>query len=234
MPTTATRTLADLEILQRNPILGELGPEDLRELVALSHTKHFARNRVLFSKGEPGDCVYLIVSGRIAIETVSEDGKVALLNLLEPGDMVGEIAAIDGKERTAGARALWASTLLRIERKDFIAFLERHPTVCLRMMVLLCDRLRWTSAVIEDLTFLDVHQRLAKRLIGLSRIYGVPVAGGIKITESLSQESLAQMIGVSREFVNKCLRYFQESGAIRYDHGHIVIVDQPQLEQLGG
>jgi CRP-like cAMP-binding protein len=99
-------------------------------------------------------------------------------------------------------------------------------------MQLLCSRLRWTSAFIEDLTFLDVPQRLAKRLIGLSKSYGVDIADGIKIAEPMSQESLARMVGVSREFVNRCLGFFQDRHVIRYEQGHIVITNHDFLERL--
>jgi CRP-like cAMP-binding protein len=235
-PTAAAAQAADLpaelRTLRRNVILSELAPEAFRDFLALGRNKQFARNTVIFGKGDPGDCVYAIARGRIAIETVSEDGKVALLNLLGPGDLLGEIAAVDGAERTAGARALSAAVLLRIERNDFMAFLERNPKVARKVMELLCSRLRWTSAVIEDLTFLAVPQRLAKRLLALSRQYGVDVESGTKIAEPVSQESLAQMLGVTREFVNRCLRYLQDRGAIRYEQGHIVIVDRLLLDQL--
>lgn len=225
---------ADLRALQRNVILGDLTAEAFADFVALGRSRQFARNTVIFEKGDAGDCVYAIIRGRIAIETVSEDGRIALLNLLGPGDLLGEIAAVDGNERTAGARALSTSTLLRIERGDFMHFLERHPNAARKVMELLCSRLRWTSAVIEDLTFLAVPQRLAKRLLALSRQYGVDVDSGTKIAESVSQESLAQMLGVTREFVNRCLRYLQDRGAIRYEQGHIVITDKALLKQLSG
>jgi CRP-like cAMP-binding protein len=223
---------AELPALRRNVILSELAPAAFREFLALGRSKQFARNTLIFSKGDAGDCVYAIARGRIAIETVSEDGKIALLNFLGPGDLLGEIAAVDGNERTAGARSLTAATLVRIERSDFMGFLERHPKAARKVMELLCSRLRWTSAVIEDLTFLAVPQRLAKRLLALSRQYGVDVGSGTKIAEPVSQESLAQMLGVTREFVNRCLRYLQDRGAIRYEQGHIVITDPVLLDQL--
>jgi CRP/FNR family transcriptional regulator, cyclic AMP receptor protein len=225
---------AELGALRRNEILSELGPEAFSDFLSLGRSKHFARNTLIFGKGDPGDCVFAIARGRIAIETVSEDGQIALLNLLGPGDLLGEIAAVDGNERTAGARALTAAHLLRIDRNDFMAFLERHPKAAVKVMILLCSRLRWTSAVIEDLTFLAVPQRLAKRLLGLGRQYGVDVGSGTKIAEPVSQESLAQMLGVTREFVNRCLGYLQDRRAIRYEQGHIVIVDRVLLEQLSG
>jgi CRP-like cAMP-binding protein len=225
---------ADLRALRRNEILSELAPEAFAAFVALGRSRQFPRNTLIFSKGDPGDSVYAILRGRIAIETVSEDGKIALLNLLGPGDLLGEIAAIDGHDRTAGARALTAATLLRIDRGDFMAFLEQHPKASQKVMLLLCGRLRWTSAIIEELTFLAVPQRLAKLLLRLAKQYGVDVGGGVKIAEPVSQESLAQMLGVTREFVNRCLRYLQDRQAIRYEQGHIVVVDRALLEKLSG
>lgn len=231
---TGEDVAADLRALRRNEILSELTAEAFAGFVALGRSRALPRNTLIFSKGDPGDCVYAILRGRVAIETVSEDGKIALLNMLGPGDLLGEIAAIDGNDRTAGARTLTAATLLRIDRGDFMSFLEQHPRASLKVMVLLCSRLRWTSTTIEDMTFLAVPQRLAKRLLRLGRQYGVDVGTGTKIAEPVSQESLAQMLGVTREFVNRCLRYLQDRQAIRYEQGHIVIVDRQLLEKLSG
>ena len=133
-------------------------------MLTLAHHRKFAADEVVFEKGDAGDSLYSIVEGRIGITTTSEDGKEIVLNILDAGDVFGEIALLDGKERTAGAVAMSPAILLRVDRTQFLPFLERHPQLCIAMMTVLCERLRWTSNIIEDTIFLDIPHRLAKRL----------------------------------------------------------------------
>lgn len=221
-------------ILRRNRLLGELEDAEMAEMVALGRLERFSLDTPIFAKGDPGDCLFAILKGQIGIHTSSPDGKVMLLNILNPGDVLGEIALIDGKERTAGATALRPTELYRIDRVDFIPFLERHPALCIRMMAVLCERMRWVSVTIEDTVFLDVPRRLAKRLLFLAETYGQPSPEGIRITQPVSQEGLANMLGVSREIVNKSLAALKKINAISYTKGFIVLTDQTLVRDMAG
>ena len=121
------------------------------------------------------------------------------------------------------------TTMLRIDRTDFVPFLKEHPDLCVAMIELLCERLRWVSDNVEDAVFLDIPNRLAKRLFVLMENHGVPVDDGIRLDLKLSQESLAQMLGATRESVNKGLRSLQDRGIVRYYYGEVVILDVPGL-----
>lgn len=222
-------------ILSRNRLLGELDEAEMQEFVALGRVIRFSANAPVFQKGDAGDCLYAILQGQIGIHTSSASGKVMLLNILDPGDVLGEIALLDGKPRTAGASALRNSELFRIDRSAFVPFLERHPKLCIRMMAVLCERLRWVSETIEDTVFHDVPRRLARRLLLLGETYGQRTsAGGIRIQQPLSQEALASMLGVTREMVNKCLKALKSSDAITYAKGFIVLNDLGLLRELAG
>ena len=225
-------TVGGTAALSKNRLFGQLEPEKLDELLALSRLERFAPKDVVFLKGDPGDCLYAIMSGRVGITTTSETGKEIFLNILDPGEVFGEIALLDGKERTAGAMALDPAELLRIERDDFLPFLERNPKLSIRLMRVLCERIRWTSDIIEDTIFLDVPHRLAKRLLALVSQYGKPTREGITIDIKLSQENLGQMLGVSRESVNKGIRALESQGVIVHEHGFISIRDIASLEGL--
>lgn len=158
-----------------------------------------------------------------------------LLNILDAGDVLGEIALIDGKPRSAGATAIRPTELFRVDRSDFIPFLERHPPLCIRMMAVLCERLRWVSDNIEDAIFHDVPRRLARRLLLLAESYGQPTAeGGVRITQAVSQEGLANMLGVTREIVNKSLKALKTSDAITYTKGFIVLTDLELIRRMAG
>ncbi len=222
------------EVLRRNQLLGELDQREMAELVALGHVVHCAADTMVFAKGDPGDCLYAVLKGQIGIHTSSENGKVMMLNILDPGAVLGEIALIDGKERTASATALRPSDLFRIDRSAFIAFLERHPRLAIRMMGVLCQRLRWVSENIEDAVFHDVPRRLAKWLLRLAENYGQPTPAGLRITQPVNQESLASMLGVTREMVNKSLKALKTSNAITYTKGFLVLTDLDRIRDMAG
>ncbi len=219
-------------ILSKNRILGQLDPPAMEELLSLSRGQSFSAKEQIFLKGDPGDRLYAILKGRVGITTVSEGGKEIFLNILDVGEVFGEIALLDGRERTAGAVALEPTELLTIDRSAFLPFLERNPRLCIRLMTVLCERIRWTSEIIEDTIFLDIPHRLAKRLLTLVTQYGKPVETGIEIDLNLSQENLARMFGVTRESVNKCIRYLEENGIISCNRGCINVRDIAALRKL--
>ncbi|MDH3473140.1 MAG: Crp/Fnr family transcriptional regulator [Rhodospirillales bacterium] len=221
-------------ILSRNRLLGQLQPHEMDELLALASVERFEAQDVVFNKGDRGDRLYAILKGRVGINTVSRDGKEIFLNILDAGEVFGEIALLDGKERTAGAVAMESTELLKIGRSEFLPFLERHPRLCIRLMAVLCERLRWTSDIIEDTIFLDIPRRLAKRLLTLAQRHGESEDGGVKIRIKLSQEALAQMLGATRESVNKGVKALQECGAISYESGYMIVQDLDLLRDLIG
>lgn len=221
-----------LGILSKNRLLSQLDPHDMELLIGFSRVVRFGPEELIFNKGDPGDSLYAILKGRVGIKTVSEEGKEIFLNILEAGDVFGEIAFLDGRERTAGAVAMQPTELLRVGRAEFMPFLEEQPKLCLRLMNVLCERLRWTSDIIESTIFFDIPHRLAKRLLTLVKDYGRETDVGIRLNIKLSQEDLANMLGVTRESVNKGIRSLQKDGTIIYDEGYIIILDISFLESL--
>jgi CRP-like cAMP-binding protein len=146
--------------------------------------------------------------------------------------VVGEVALLDGSDRTADAVTLTDSDLLILERRDFIPFLQRHPDSCMRLFAVLCDRLRKTSELLEEALFLEGSSRLAKRLVHLAEIFGKPVPGGIKIDISLSQQQLGNMVGMSRESMNKQLKQWRQDDLIHIEGGHYVLTDLNALRDM--
>ena len=222
----------DLKLLAANRVLEILEPAALQELVGLGKVVHFEAGAVIFDKGSPGDCLYVLLGGRVGIKTMSPDGQEIFLNILEAGDILGEIAMLDGHKRTAGASVMQAADLLSIDRTEFMPFLERHPKLCIRLMGLLCQRLRWTSEIIESTIFLDIPRRLAKRLLSLIDEYGRPDDGAVKLDIKLYQEDLADMLGSTRESVSKAVGTLESQGAITYKRGAITILDPSILKTL--
>ncbi len=220
-----------LALLAEIPLFESLSQAELQDLLSLAEAKRYGRGQFIFNKGDPGDGLYAIAQGRVGIKTVSKIGKEILLNILEPGEVFGEIALLDGKERTAGAVALEPSELLFLGRGRFIPSLLQRPQISLRMIEVLCDRLRWTSDIIEDTVFRDVRSRLAKRLLGLMESYGEAGDAGTRINLKMSQENLGAMLGATRESINKELRHWQNAGVLRQDRGFITVLEPERLAE---
>ena len=225
---------ADLEAIASSELLGPLSVEELHELRSIISVVNYSSGTTIFDKGTPGDALFSIVYGRVEIQTTWADGREIKLNLLSAGDVFGEIAALDGLERTASAVAAETTRLVRIDREALIGFLGEKPERWLRMMTLLCKRIRWTSNRIDATVFLDILHRLAHQLIVLAESFGSPTAEGMVIGSRFTQDELARMLGVTRESVNKGLRQLADQKTIRYQRGHIVVRDLKSLKALAG
>jgi CRP/FNR family transcriptional regulator, cyclic AMP receptor protein len=230
MPADAT--IDKRALLANHPLFGQLAPEELERLVAYMRLVRQPARTILFRKGDPGTHMVVVVRGRLKVCTHSEDGKELVLNLINAGEVVGEIALLDGSDRTADAVTLTDSDLLILERRDLIPFLQRHPDACMRLFAVLCARLRKTSELLEEALFLEGSSRLAKRLVHLAEIFGKPVPGGVRIDIPLSQQQLGNMVGMSRESMNKQLGQWRREDLIRMDDGYITIPDLDRLREI--
>jgi len=228
----ADTTIDKRALLANHPLFGQLAPEELERLVAYMRLVRQPARTVLFRKGDPGTHMVVVVRGRLKVCTHSEDGKELVLNLISAGEVVGEIALLDGSDRTADAVTLTDSDLLILERRDFIPFLQRHPDACMRLFAVLCARLRKTSELLEEALFLEGSSRLAKRLVHLAEVFGKPVPGGIRIDIPLSQQQLGNMVGMSRESMNKQLKQWRHDGLIRIEDGRYVLTNLDALRDM--
>jgi CRP/FNR family transcriptional regulator, cyclic AMP receptor protein len=210
-------------LLSRHMLFREASPRLLDGLAKFATVRHFEADDEIFAKGDPGNALCGVLMGRVCIYTVSSEGEEAILNILEPGEIFGEIALLDGGPRTASARAMKPVDLLQIHRDHFNPFLHEHPELGVSMLPVLCGRIRMNVEFIEDAVFLHLPARLAKRLLSLAEVHGKPEARGIRIGFRLSQQDLAHMIGATRERVNKELSLWREKGLIAIEDGMIVL-----------
>jgi CRP/FNR family cyclic AMP-dependent transcriptional regulator len=225
-------TVDKRKLLEQHPLFGRLEADELDRLVTYMRVAHYPRRTVLFRKGDPGANMMVVLHGRVKVCTHSEDGKELVLNMFSPGEVFGEIALLDGADRTADAVTMDDCEILVLERRDFIPFLHGHPDACLRLLEVLCQKLRQTSQLLEEALFLEGPSRLAKRLVHLAETFGKPVADGIRIDLQLSQQHLGNLVGMSRESMNKHLRQWREAGLIQMREGHYVITDLEALRQM--
>lgn len=210
----------------------QLTSDQANELMALGQSMKFIKNSFVFHKGDTGEHVYFLREGRIAVITFSNDGREMFLNILEAGEAFGEIAAIDGMPRTASAQAIADCDLVMISRENFINFLKDHPPLCIKMLEILCQRLRWTNSQVENTIFLSAPLRLARALVNLGKTHGITHPLGIKIGLYLPQERLANLIGVSRESANKFLKQLERKGLIYCIKKEIIIHNMHTLETI--
>jgi CRP/FNR family cyclic AMP-dependent transcriptional regulator len=192
------------------------------------------RGQTLFDEGDPGDRLYVVTHGKIKLGRTSPDGRENLLAVLGPGEMFGELSLFDPGPRTATATAVTDSTLIGLGHDDLQPWLTGRPEVAAQLLGALARRLRRTNEAMADLVFSDVPGRVAKQLLDLARRFGVPTDDGVRVTHDLTQEELAQLVGASRETVNKALADFASRGFLRLEARAVVILDIERLSRRAG
>lgn len=207
-------------------------PEELDEVLRLATERRVPRGQVIFQKGDPGPSLMAVLRGRVRISTVSAEGKEVMLNVINPGEVFGEIALLDGNPRSADATAIETTDLLVIERRLLLPFLSTNDDLYPRLLAVLCARLRQTSTALEDLALFALPTRLARVLLNLARDYGRPTSTGTRIEFKLSQRDLSTLVGASRETVNKQIGQWREAGVLDVDGGSLVVVKPGVLAEL--
>ena len=218
-------------LFEGHALFGKLPTEDLDALLSHARVEHYPAGREIFAKGSPGRSMMAILSGHVRISAPSPSGHDVVLTILYPGEVFGEIAVIDGQDRTADATAITDSDLLVLDHRDFVPFLERRADLCILFLRLLCRRLRQTDLQVEEAMFGRLEDRMAKTLVRLAS--GIErAAGGRTVALRLSQQDLAGMIGASRESVNKQLHVWQSGGLLRLGKQRIEIPDIDAIKAL--
>jgi CRP/FNR family cyclic AMP-dependent transcriptional regulator len=220
------------QILEQDFLLGKLSRGEIDTLLAYSRVERYPAGEEIYAKGSPGQSMMVVLRGTAKMCSGSLDGKEIVLNIMHPGEIFGEIAILDGKERSADAVAMSDCELLVINRRDLLPMLERHADMCMILLVILCQRLRQTSEQVEDILFRDLEARIAKNLLHLAETSGFDSKEGLSIDLHLSQRELGNIAGGSRESVNKHLQSWHKTGWIELGKGSIVILDIAAIERL--
>jgi len=201
-------------------------------LLARARLRRFAPGETIFLIGAPGDSMMAVLSGKVRISVPSPEGREIVLAILNDNEVFGEIAMLDGRERTADARAMTPCTVATLGRHDVLAYFDRHPEAWKRLVEVLCARMRLTDQHIAEVALLQLPVRLAKSLLRLTVDAAGPAAPRRDAAIELSQRELGNVVGAARESVNKCLREWQRCGTIRIENGLITIADRRALEDL--
>ena len=229
--STPRPQLSPKAVLKHNYLFRSLSDSALDGIAALATKRTYYKGNVIFSQGDKGDALFGVASGRVRISASASGGREVFLNIMEPGDTFGEIAVMDGLPRTANAVALDDSTLIVIQRTDFLPFLEREPRLAIHLLKLMCERLRWTSELVEESAFMDGPARLAKRLLILASLHGRAARVG-HLELRISQAELARFLGISRQIVNQHLADWRRLGWIELGRTQIVIRNTEALRTM--
>ena len=201
-------------------------------IAAMGVSRKLDDGEVLFLKGDGGDALFGVLSGKIRISTSAPNGKELILSIVEPGGVFGEIALLDGKSRSADAAAMGECTLFVLQRREFQRFLEQETQLAIHFLVMVCERLRTTNALIEDAAFLNLPARLAKRLVSFARV-SVESSAAQSMTEvRISQAELGEMMGTSRESINRLLQEWREEGWVDLGRNRLMIHNLQALQEI--
>ncbi len=220
------------QLLSEHFLLRHLSREDLGALAKRAAVRAFKADEVIFKRGDTAAHMMVVVSGKVQISSPSHEGDKIIFATMNPGDVFGEIALIDGHERSTDAIADEATEVLELQRDDFIKVLENNPKLTIDLLRVLCMRIRQTNELLEDFSIIDLRRRLAKRLAYLNDSSSRN-SGGLKLTVRVSQEELVAMMGVSQhEAIHKQLQLWEQQGIVAMEKGWISIADQGALSAI--
>jgi CRP/FNR family transcriptional regulator, cyclic AMP receptor protein len=218
-----------LSVLRKHPYFADLEPDAFDQLCRYAKHATMKRGATIASKGDPGTSLFAVISGTVKISVSSPDGRNAILNLIGPGEIFGEVALLDGLSRTADATANTNCELFIIDRRDLIPFVRSQPALAMKFIELLCAKLRWTSDQVEEVILQNLPGRLASALLRLTERHKVAQGGR---TIAITQQEISEMVGMTRESINKQLRAWAARDWVRLEHGAIVVLKPEPLHAL--
>ena len=217
------------DTLARAGIFQGVDSEAVAALIGEMDTVEFPKGTTIFEEGEPGDRLYIIVDGKIKLARHAPDGRENLLSVMGPSDMFGELSIFDPGPRTSSAVCVTDVTCATMDSTMLRQWIDNHPEISQQLLRVLARRLRRTNASLADLIFTDVPGRVAKTLLQLANRFGVHEGGALRVNHDLTQEEIAQLVGASRETVNKALATFAHRGWIRLEGKSVLIVNTEHL-----
>jgi CRP-like cAMP-binding protein len=226
---------APIEHLRRVSLFSGLDTTELTPIASLATRRSFDPRAVIVQQADPGGELFVIVEGHVKVISAGVDGRDSGLNIMGPGDVFGEVSLLDGGPRSATVAALDHCALLSIKRDPFMQFLEGSPKTAIELLKVLTGLLRKLTERSEDVAFLRVGGRLAKRIAGIAERYGERRAdASLRVPFKLSQQEIGDLVNATRESANKQLKAWEDSGLLSHDHGHLVVHDLERLRAEGG
>lgn len=221
-----------VRVLGQIPLFADLEVSDLSGIAELASIQHFAAKETVVCQNAPGGDLFVILSGHAKVVASYVGSRDAALGIMGPGEIFGEVSLLDQAPRSATIVALDSCKMLVIGREAFVGFLQQHPQCSIRLLTLLAGRLRRLTARSEEIAFLNVESRLAKRLILLADEHGIAEGQEIRLSVKLSQQEIGDFIGATRESANKQIRAWEQDGIVCQRKGYLVVQDQGRLRTI--
>lgn len=216
-----------LDSLADVPLFSGLAHADLELIAQRVRQRRYRGLEIIFHKDDPGVAFYMILSGRVKVHTENPDGSDVTIAILSSGEFFGELSLLDDEPRSADVSTLEPTEVLVLTRDDLLDCIHQAPRIAINLLATLAGRVRRTNETVQALSSLDVHGRVAKQLLLLSRQHGTVMPQGIQIGVRLTQSDLAGLVGASRESVNKVLGYFRKRGWVTLDDQHRITILKP-------
>jgi CRP/FNR family transcriptional regulator, cyclic AMP receptor protein len=221
-----------LETLSSVPLFRDFDQDELAQVAQLVTTRRYEKHQTIFREGDPGHTFYVILSGSVAVVRITPEGRETILSILKERDFFGEMSVFDTSSRAAGVRTLTEAEVGAIERDDFLNLIDRNPKIGRLLVIALSERLRAANRLIAATTSQDIRSRLAALLLNLMQNFGEPAQTGTRIGLRLTNQEMANMIGTTRETVNRTLNRFWDERLIDMRTSHVIVVEADRLRAL--
>ena len=224
--------MVDATTLRRVPLFSDFEDTELEQIAGTVANRRFGKHQFIVREAEPGDTFYIIVSGSVSVSRIAPDGRETILSILKEGDFFGEMSMFDSSLRSASIKTLTDVEVGQINQADFLSLLDRNPKIGRLLVIELSERLRAANALIAATTSQDIRARLASLLLNLAENFGETATNGVRISLRLTNQEMANMIGTTRETVNRTLNRFWDDQLVDMRTSHVVVVNQEKLRAL--
>src|SRR5471030_6542 len=224
--------MVDATTLRRIPLFKDFEDAELTLIASAVTNRRFSKHQFIVREAEPGDTFFIIVSGSVSVCRIAPDGRETILSILKEGDFFGEMSMFDSSLRSASIKTLTETEVGAIRQADFLILLDRNPRIGRSLVIALSERLRAANALIAATTSQDIRARLASLLLNFGEQFGERVENGTRITLRLTNQEMANMIGTTRETVNRTLNRFWDDKLVDMRTAHVIIVEPDRLRAL--
>ncbi len=222
----------DIQVFKNIPLFSELSDKELEKVGQVASRQRYHKDNIILIEEEVGSTMFIILSGRVKISRISDDGREVILSILSDGDFFGEMSLLDGQTRSANVTALEESELLVIRREDFLQLLRDFPQIAINLLKELAQRIRKSDEHIKSLSLQDATGRVASTLLRIAEDSGVFRRGQVEIMELPLQQDLANMAGTSRETISRVIKSLTRQGYLKKQGGKIIILDYERFKSI--
>lgn len=221
-----------IQFLRTVPLFSELEDQDLERIANVASIQKYHKDNIILIEEEVGTTMFIIISGRVKISRISDDGREVILSILSEGDFFGEMALLDGQTRSANVTAIEESELLMLRREDFLQMLYDYPQIAINLLKELAQRIRKSDEQIKSLSLQDATGRVAATILRIAEDSGIFHKGMVEIPDLPLQQDLANMAGTSRETISRVIKSLCQDGYLKKEGNKIIILDYEKFKTM--